>query len=216
VLLANGPHAAPLLAATVVETQVGDDVIRTNVIGEEGFEAFCADVGVDPYEDAFAIQILGAMAAEDPTNISKEQFRRGMVSMYAHNAAELKKQRAKLEKEARSDRKAFLRLWTHAFKANRETGMRVVTSDVIVGLLDMFTPDWSLKKEFEAFLETKKHVSLDTWKQLLRFQSEVKADLSGYDEDMAWPTAIDEFVDFVRKQRGGSASASGGGGGSGK
>lgn len=152
------------------------------------------------------------MNAEDPSNISFDQYRRGMVSMQATDAASLKARRKTLEREVRADRKAFLKLWAHAFKANRETGMRVVTVDVIKALLDMFTPDWDMKEEFEAFLDTKKVVSLDTWKQLLRFQHEVKKDLTGYEDDMSWPSTIDEFVAFVQKRRSGGAAAGGAGG----
>jgi len=204
------------IAATEVETNVGGVSERATIMSEEGFEALCKDVGIDPYADAFALQILHAMAAEDPSNISFDQFRRGMVSMQASNAAELKSRRAKLEADVRSDRKTFLRFWAHAFVANREPGMKVVSVDVVKGLLAMLSPDWALLVEFEAFLDTKKVVSLDTWKQLLRFQREVKPDLSGYEDDMSWPTTIDEFVVFVNKRRGGAgadAGAAAGGGG---
>ena len=43
-----------------------------------------------------------------------------------------------------------------------------------------------------------KAVSKDTWMQLLEFSRKIKADFSDYDEDGAWPTLIDDFVEQAR------------------
>ena len=37
--------------------------------------------------------------------------------------------------------------------------------------------------------------------QLLEFSKAIKEDMSNYDTEGAWPTLLDEFVDFVHEKR---------------
>ena len=41
-----------------------------------------------------------------------------------------------------------------------------------------------------------KAITKDTWFQLLPFAKQYPEDLSGYDENGAWPYLIDEFVEW--------------------
>ena len=46
-------------------------------------------------------------------------------------------------------------------------------------------------------------VSLDEWMMILQFCREVKADLSNFNDDGAWPLLLDDYVEFQREKDGG-------------
>ena len=81
--------------------------------------------------------------------------------------------------------------------------------------MDVASAYWNLllANKFEnlglwtQFIETKsesgeiKFISKDQWSQLLEFASTIKADLSNFDEDEAWPVLIDDFVMWAKEQQ---------------
>lgn len=48
-----------------------------------------------------------------------------------------------------------------------------------------------------------KAVSKDTWALLVDFARSIDKDFKEYDEDGAWPSMIDDFVEYVREKKGG-------------
>ncbi|CAE8610545.1 unnamed protein product [Polarella glacialis] len=48
--------------------------------------------------------------------------------------------------------------------------------------------------------KVKNAISKDTWMMLYDLATQVKPDLSDYDENGAWPVLIDEFVEHVRRK----------------
>ena len=73
-------------------------------------------------------------------------------------------------------------------------------------------PRWPLAAQWVDFVlrQKAKVVSADLWLQVYEFSVDVRPDMSGYDEEGAWPVIIDEFVDYMRKQIGKSSAAAGG------
>ncbi len=48
----------------------------------------------------------------------------------------------------------------------------------------------------QAHSETVRGISRDTWNMFLNFSDTVGNDLSVYDEDEAWPSLFDDFVEY--------------------
>ena len=48
---------------------------------------------------------------------------------------------------------------------------------------------------WESILDTVRGISRDTWNMFLNFTETVGNDLSVYDEDEAWPSLFDDFVE---------------------
>jgi DCN1-like protein 4/5 len=46
-----------------------------------------------------------------------------------------------------------------------------------------------------------KKINTDQWTNFLKFEREVKDDLSNYDDNPAWPLLLDNFVEWLRKKR---------------
>ena len=48
---------------------------------------------------------------------------------------------------------------------------------------------------WDPILDTVRGISRDTWNMFLNFTETVSNDLSVYDEDEAWPSLFDDFVE---------------------
>lgn len=110
-------------------------------------------------------------------------------------------------------------IYKHSFILARPEGQKAVpldTATVFWRLL--FSPpslEWSTSSTpwldwWVEFLEQrwKKSVNKDMWDQTLSFAEKTLADesLSWWSEDSAWPGVIDEYVDYVQKEKRGGES----------
>jgi len=50
-------------------------------------------------------------------------------------------------------------------------------------------------------------ITKDTWDLLLEFSMTIKPDFTNYDHDGAWPTLIDDFVEYAKAQQSQSSSS---------
>jgi len=95
------------------------------------------------------------------------------------------------------------------------TQLRTVPVNEGVQLMESVLSSWRLMEQLKDFFTNRyaQPFSKDLWMQIGRFVSmtqtgRIAADLSNYDDDdtgggSAWPTAIDEFVEYVQAQKGG-------------
>jgi len=60
---------------------------------------------------------------------------------------------------------------------------------------------WPLYRQWAEFVKDKKSISRDTWRLFLNFIEQYPKDVSTYDADSCWPSVLDEFVDFVNKDK---------------
>lgn len=104
----------------------------------------------------------------------------------------------------------FKSIYKHSFILARPEGQKAVpleTAGVFWGLL---LKQWSTNNTpwlewWVEFLETrwKKSVNKDMWDQTLTFSDKTLEDesMSWWSEDSAWPGVIDEFVEYVQKEK---------------
>lgn len=65
----------------------------------------------------------------------------------------------------------------------------------------VFTPkQYELWKRFLTEASNLRIITKDTWMQFLDFTNEIDADFATHDFDAAWPSVIDDFVEWARKQ----------------
>ncbi|PPR02288.1 hypothetical protein CVT24_011626 [Panaeolus cyanescens] len=94
-------------------------------------------------------------------------------------------------------------LLTHGFsgRALTTSNAREGNDDVdmdgkVSGWKEEYTKWW-----FEFLTEKKlKGISKDTWLMFLDFVRSIDADFSNYDENAAWPSTIDDFVEYAREK----------------
>lgn len=84
--------------------------------------------------------------------------------------------------------------------------LRILPLDMAVSLWQLvFSPrEPPILSKWVCFLqdnaESVRGISRDTWNMFLNFCETVGADLSVYDEDEAWPSLFDDFVEFENDQ----------------
>jgi DCN1-like protein 1/2 len=99
----------------------------------------------------------------------------------------------------------FREVYQYTFGFACEKGQKSMAPDTAVALWQLLFQGrgWGLIQLWSAFVEEfhKKAVTKDTWVQLLEFSKAIKGDLSNYDTEGAWPTLLDDFVDYVYAKR---------------
>ena len=118
--------------------------------------------------------------------------------------------------ELSKDRDYFKRIYRYTFIFSREPGQKAMPLDTAIIYWNMlFTaPAWEWKTKdtnwlglWTEYLEKNwtKTVSKDMWNQTAEFAIKTLDDdsLAFYSEDGAWPSVIDDFVDWIKEKRGG-------------
>nr|XP_019008888.1 defective in Cullin neddylation protein 1 [Kwoniella pini CBS 10737]OCF47669.1 defective in Cullin neddylation protein 1 [Kwoniella pini CBS 10737] len=145
--------------------------------------------------------------------------------------ASLKSYLPTLRKKLNTDPAYFKKVYMHVFTLakGQDFGARTLQLEMAIGLWTMFIPPAlsscpsSLckitnnsiqqqqqqpeftKNEFDLWIEfinkKGKSISKDTWSLLIDFIKSIDKDFKEYDDEGAWPSTIDDFVDFVRTKR---------------
>lgn len=126
----------------------------------------------------------------------------------------------KLASTDTSSKAQFKAIYKHSFILGRAEGQKAVQLDTATVfwrlLLSKPSLQWSTDKTpwldwWIEFLEAhwKKSVNKDMWDQTLTFAYKTLEDetLSWWSEDSAWPGVIDEFVEYVQKEKRGEGEA---------
>ncbi|XP_043223304.1 DCN1-like protein 4 [Amphibalanus amphitrite] len=95
----------------------------------------------------------------------------------------------------------FKAIYRFGFDFAREKSQRSMELDTAIAMLRVLLQDrWPLCAVFLRFLAQGRYrvVNRDQWNNILDFSRVVAPDLSGYDENGAWPVMLDEFVDWRR------------------
>lgn len=179
---------------------------ESGLIEADGLQRFCESIGVDMFADTTVLMIGFFMQAPDLTEISSDQFTRGLTVIGVSTAKELIAAIPAMRARVTGDPAVFASFFKYAFESNLGDGMRVLDCEVGVALLRaLLGSTWALTEAFCGFLESKgiKTITKDTWMQTLAFSKAFPTDTEAYDEDAAWPVLID---DFVASQKGGATA----------
>eukprot|EP00887_Chlorella_sp_A99_P005482 scaffold1.g5482.t1 len=172
-------------------------------IGPEGVEKFCVDLELDP-SDRKVLLLAWKMDAKRMGYFSKDEFKHGFAQMGAATLAALRKALPRLEGEVK-DPEAFQEFYEFAFRfCLTEPGQKIVDVETAAQMLRVAMPLGRFVKAFCDFLGEQKEVkkiSRDQWSQFLRFSREVRSDLSNYDDNPAWATILDSFVEWLQKRQ---------------
>ena len=164
--------------------------------------ARAGELGIDAFADIVMLYLLHLMGAAEQGVLRKAEFVSGMGRAGASRVSELRSRlpalRAQLTRAAH-----FSPFFTWAYDFQCEVGQKTVSLETAVELSKlMITPErWPLVGRWLEFLESgKKTVSKDCWRQLLPYMTTCHADVARHDENVAWPSMLDDFRDFVAKQ----------------
>ncbi|XP_038156062.1 DCN1-like protein 4 isoform X1 [Cyprinodon tularosa] len=173
-----------------------------NVVGPEGIEKFCEDIGVEP-ENVVMLVLAWKLDAQSMGYFTLQEWLRGMGSLQCDSTERLRNSLDYL-RSVLNDSTSFKLIYRYAFDFAREKDQRSLdlnTAKCMLGLL--LGKTWPLFPVFNQFLEQSKYkvINKDQWCNVLEFSRTINLDLSNYDEDGAWPVLLDEFVEWYKERQ---------------
>jgi len=169
-------------------------------IGPEGIEALCRDIGVDP-ENVVVLVLAWHLNAQSMGYFKKEEFTNGLQALGVDTAEKLKSQLKTFISEL-DDPSKFKDIYRYAFGFAKEKEQKILDLATADGMLDLLMsnrfPHTEKLRQFLKQQTSYKSINLDQWMNILEFSRTIKADLSNYDENGAWPVLLDEYCDWAR------------------
>ncbi|XP_055800197.1 DCN1-like protein 4 isoform X2 [Salvelinus fontinalis] len=172
-----------------------------DVVGPEGMEKFCEDIGVEP-ENVVMLVLAWKLDAQSMGYFTLQEWLSGMGSLQCDSTERLRNSLDYL-RSVLNNTTNFKLIYRYAFDFAREKDQRSLdlnTAKCMLGLL--LGKTWSLFPVFNQFLEQSKYkvINKDQWCNVLEFSRTINLDLSNYDEDGAWPVLLDEFVEWYKER----------------
>ncbi|XP_069646534.1 DCN1-like protein 4 isoform X3 [Haliaeetus albicilla] len=170
-----------------------------DIVGPEGMEKFCEDIGVEP-ENVVMLVLAWKLDAQNMGYFTLQEWLKGMTSLQCDTTEKLRNSLDYL-RSLLNEPTNFKLIYRYAFDFAREKDQRsldINTAKCMLGLL--LGKTWSLFPVFHQFLEQSKYkvINKDQWCNVLEFSRTINLDLSNYDEDGAWPVLLDEFVEWYK------------------
>uniref|UniRef100_A0A8I6AJH3 DCN1-like protein n=1 Tax=Rattus norvegicus TaxID=10116 RepID=A0A8I6AJH3_RAT len=156
------------------------------VVGPEGMEKFCEDIGVEP-ENIIMLVLAWKLEAESMGFFTKEEWLKGMTSLQC-DCTEKLQSRFDFLRSQLNDISSFKNIYRYAFDFARDKDQRSLDIDTAKSMLALLLGrTWPLFSVFYQYLEQSKYrvMNKDQWYNVLEFSRTVHADLSNYDEDGA-------------------------------
>lgn len=171
----------------------------------EGIEELCSDLQVMP--DEFKVLVLAwKLNAEQMCRFTRTEFVSGLKSMRVDSLKGIQNRLPELVNELSQNVELFKSLYRFTFKFGLDSaaGQRILPTDMAVVLWKLvFTiREPPILSRWLAFLERHqiRGVPRDTWNMFLNFSEAVGDDLSSYDDNEAWPSLFDDFVEYENDQ----------------
>lgn len=176
-----------------------------NLLGPDGMEKFCEDIGVEP-ENIVMLALAWKLQAQNMGFFKVDEWMNGMTDLQCDCIAKLQ---SKLEylRSFLADPVTFKSIFRFAFDFAKEENQRSLDIDTAKIMLTLLLGgQWPLQSSFTQFIEQQqgryKVINKDQWCNVLEFSRTIHPDLTNYDEDGAWPVMLDEFVEWLKEQRG--------------
>lgn len=168
------------------------------VVGPEGMEKFCEDIGVEP-ENIIMLVLAWKLEAESMGFFTKEEWLKGMTSLQC-DCTEKLQSRFDFLRSQLNDISSFKNIYRYAFDFARDKDQRSLDIDTAKSMLALLLGrTWPLFSVFYQYLEQSKYrvMNKDQWYNVLEFSRTVHADLSNYDEDGACVRGWNQVVACV-------------------
>jgi len=172
-------------------------------IAGEGFLQLFKDIDVDPAVDVAALALAAACNAAEMGVFRRREFICGCAALEVDTVEELRRKVRALRGDVLSG-KALPEVYAYTFGVALEAPSKVLPLEEAQQYWALLLHDWPLRDEFCAWAGRHmkgRAVNRDLWMMVLKLATEVPPDLSTYDEDPAWPVALDEFVEHHRAAR---------------
>lgn len=181
------------------------DENEDNILAE-GIERLCQDLQVSP--DDFKVLVLAwKLNAEQMCRFTRSEFITGLKTIRADSLKSIQIRLPELVSEIEQNDELFRDLYrfTFRFGLDSASGQRILPIDMatILWRLVFTIREPPILNRWLNFLETHqmiRGIPKDTWNMFLNFSEHVGNDLSCYDDNEAWPSLFDDFVEYENDQ----------------
>ncbi|CAE6470772.1 unnamed protein product [Rhizoctonia solani] len=183
-------------------------------IGINGTIQWCEDLGVDP-EDVSLLAVACELKSPTVGEWTRSGFVDGWKRLGCDTIEQMKTTIATLRTKLSNDPDYFLRVYTYTFNFAKAEGARSISIESAIafwtlllgiGLSGSALPKNGWTEEhtewwFEFLKERGgKGVSKDTWAMLPEFIKVIDDKFENHDLEAAWPSTIDDFVDWAKEK----------------
>jgi hypothetical protein len=175
------------------------------LIAMEGIGKLCELIGIDSQESPALMLLWRLGAVSKAGHITKDEFIKGMAKIRRTNLDGLKSYKSFLDSGFLDvdEFREFFR-FTHIF--SREGTKKSLEKELVRELLPIVI-DSNRAPHLDSFLKFLEapesaeftHISIDAWDSFYVFNKNVHPSLVDYDTEGSWPTILDCFVDWKRK-----------------
>lgn len=172
-----------------------------DILGPEGMEKFCEDIGVEP-ENIVMLVLAYKMGARQMGFFSQIEWLKGLTELQCDSPQKVQSKLDYLQ-NLLSDVNTFKSIYRYAYDFARDKDQRSMDIETAKAMLQLLLgKHWKLYPQFAKFLDQSKYkvINKDQWCNILEFSRTINFDLSNYDIDGAWPVMLDEFVEWMRSQ----------------
>lgn len=173
----------------------------------EGISQLCDLLEIDPMEDIRILVLMWKLGVgkEKPQEVTKNEWKEGCEKLSVDSIDKLKQMLPTLD-TGFLEATEFRDFYKFCFQFNCEGTYRTIDKEIITELNPMVLKDRIDQDrivKFKEFLNktddtSYERITLDQWMSFLDFSLECQ-DFDEYDEEnSAWPTLIDDYVDFLK------------------
>jgi len=169
---------------------------------KKGITNYLKSMDIDP-EDPAPLGLAWHLKAKSFGEFTRQEFLDGWKANGVTTAAKMKTALKEVVKSM-NDKSSFQPIYGWLFNYCAGTEKKTLDLDFAMDVWAVILPPhFPLLQQFLDFLTTQKnkHVTKDLWDQTLEFAREVRSDLSNFDDSGAWPSVIDNFVEYVRTKK---------------
>ncbi|KAI4630482.1 hypothetical protein J4E80_001418 [Alternaria sp. BMP 0032] len=186
-----------------------------DIVGVEGTMRYFDDTGVDA-EGLDALAALEIVQAPTMGEMSRDGFVKGWLERHCDTIDKQKSYLKILKSELSGNKDVFTRVYKYTFTIAKTADQRAVPLEMATVYWELLfssplsAVQWSNPNTpwltwWTEFLNTswKKSVNKDMWNETLKFaQLSLEDETMGFwNEESSWPSVIDDFVEFVKKEK---------------
>lgn len=174
----------------------------------DGTLAYLEDLGFDP-EDLVSLTLAYVLRSPQTGEFSRQSFLDVWGDLEISTIAEMRKYILERHKALRAEPKEYEKLYQYVFDFIRGSDTRIKTighEEAVMYwkllLADIHQGQDRLEQWYEFITTSERSISKDVWNMFFKFVIQVivadPTDLSGYDEMSAWPSVVDEYMEWLQ------------------
>lgn len=172
-------------------------------ISIDGTIQFIQDLGLE-LEDPVVLAVVKELSSPAMGRFPKQGFVSGWSRWGVASLQDMQNAVQTMGQRMREDEKYFTEVYRFTFKFNlQDEGQRVLQQETAIDYWKLLLADrFPILDKWIKFVqeEYKRGISKDTWNMIWDFAKYYRSDpnLEAYDDEAAWPSVIDEFVEYLK------------------